>query len=120
MSSNAGELSGLKTTLLAELEAVKIRMTKNDISSWELIEQSQIRIKKTDTANQLTLCMICRKVILDNEEIFTCPTCNTIFHLPHLAEWLHIKGACPTCKTHIPLGFVHQRIESGITGQSRE
>ena len=107
MSSNAGEINGLKTTLLAELKAVKKRMTENDISSWGLIEQSQIRIEITNTANQLTLCAICRKIILDSEEIFACPSCNTIFHLPHLAEWLHIKGSCPTCHTHIPAGVVY-------------
>ena len=107
MSSNADEISGLKTALLAELEAAKKRMTENDISSWGLIEQSQTRIEITNTANQLTLCMICWKVILDSEEIFACPTCNTIFHLPHLAEWLHIKGSCPTCQAHIPVGIVY-------------
>lgn len=106
MSSNASEISGLKTTLLAELEAVKKRMTEKDILSMGIIEQSQIRIEIANTANQLTLCMICRKIILDSEEIFACPTCNTIFHFPHLAEWLHIKGACPFCKAHIPAGVV--------------
>jgi hypothetical protein len=46
-------------------------------------------------------CSICRREIMTNEEIISCPICHTIYHSIHLTIWLKIKKKCPICKNQI-------------------
>jgi len=47
------------------------------------------------------ICNICKGPIKNNEEITSCPACNTRFHLRHFAEWVRQKGKCPYCNEKI-------------------
>jgi hypothetical protein len=44
-------------------------------------------------------CSVCRQIILEEEEIIYCPSCQNPFHLQHFAETLKITGKCPICAT---------------------
>ena len=44
-------------------------------------------------------CSVCRQIILEEEEIIYCPSCQNPFHLQHFAETLKVTGKCPICAT---------------------
>ena len=46
-------------------------------------------------------CCICRRNIINTEEIVVCPFCQTIYHRLHLSLWLKIRKKCPICKNVI-------------------
>ena len=48
--------------------------------------------------DQPSMCQICKGEILNEESLQLCPSCQTPFHLVHLAEWVKIRGTCPVCR----------------------
>lgn len=55
--------------------------------------------------NEPVICKICKQPIKDNEDITSCPSCKTRFHLKHFAEWIRQKGTCPYCSERIGMKF---------------
>ena len=47
------------------------------------------------------ICLICMKPIKTTESLYYCPQCDNGFHLPHIREWVKIKGICPLCSSKI-------------------
>lgn len=46
-------------------------------------------------------CMICNLTLKGNEVVLRCPHCGSGAHRVHFLEWLHVKGVCPVCGSHI-------------------
>lgn len=51
--------------------------------------------------NEQKVCQICRQKIGSEENTVSCPKCKTVYHYPHFAEWVKMKGECPTCHAEL-------------------
>lgn len=58
----------------------------------------QFKIRPTHNGN---ICAICRRTVDQNGNAVACPACDSLFHFPHFAEWVKVKGFCPVCRTEI-------------------
>jgi len=43
-------------------------------------------------------CMICKLPFKPQQQVVSCPMCQSLFHRDHAFEWLKVKGKCPVCK----------------------
>jgi len=52
-------------------------------------------------------CMICKLPFKPQQEVTSCPMCESLFHRDHAYEWLKVKGKCPVCQQQLrPNGLV--------------
>ena len=70
---------------------------------------AEIQQKKHRKTNE---CCICRRNIINTEEIVVCPFCQTIYHRLHLSLWLKIRKKCPICKNVIKNRYTPYYIDS--------
>jgi hypothetical protein len=42
-------------------------------------------------------CMICKKELKQEQEVYQCPYCEAFFHKEHFVVWVNVKGTCPVC-----------------------
>ncbi|MFB0562901.1 MAG: hypothetical protein ACETWM_17010 [Candidatus Lokiarchaeia archaeon] len=45
----------------------------------------------------LDWCIVCDRIINDDEEITKCPYCYGLAHIDHLLKYIEVKGRCPSC-----------------------
>ncbi len=54
--------------------------------------------KETGISDPNYKCLICRRVMDDDDIVEACDSCERYFHYRHIREWLKIKAVCPNCK----------------------
>lgn len=96
------------------LENLRIRMTWtesvrkdqiNDRSGTSWVNHDKIRPKRRfvlrNAQQKNNYCAICKRPVLPEESLTTCPNCHNTFHEEHFAEWIKMKGQCPMCQEEI-------------------
>ncbi len=76
--------------------------------------------RKTDVSSlycktcfeKLSICGICKSPIHASYEASKCNACRTLYHKPHLDQWLEINPNCPICKQSIASSQTQRREEN--------
>ena len=93
-------------------QKISIRKSPQKISTWEPIdfyeeETSEVPIsekllekaKLVDNSilSKKLCCMICKLPFQEEQLIFECPECKSLFHIDHLVDWMLENNDCPVC-----------------------
>ena len=62
-------------------------------------------------------CSICKLELRENQFIFMCPFCKSLFHKKHIIDWLENDSECPVCQREIKKKL---KINEKITQQTHE
>ncbi|NHK30989.1 MAG: hypothetical protein FK730_06530 [Asgard group archaeon] len=57
----------------------------------------------SNCSKEVMKCSVCKLTISQNDQIASCPKCDSKAHLSHLHEWIKTQGKCPTCLQEVKL-----------------
>jgi predicted RNA-binding Zn-ribbon protein involved in translation (DUF1610 family) len=46
-------------------------------------------------------CVVCSQPLRKGDTLVMCPSCGAKAHRTHMLEWLHTRGYCPSCHSHL-------------------
>jgi hypothetical protein len=70
---------------------------KEDLSALALnsVEKYLGKLEKND------ICMVCKLILNEKDDILQCPVCESLYHKDHLMEWIKVKNTCPVCSQNL-------------------